>query len=70
MYHKKKYRNKSFFCFLCFNWDSLHARVKSHFETLSYKKKKRRKRLRANKKICLERTQREKGSAKSRLKAT
>ena len=32
------------FVFL-FNWDSLHARLNSHYEAWSYKKKKAQKRL-------------------------
>ena len=30
-----------------FNWDSLHARLNSHYEAWSYKKKKAQKRLQA-----------------------
>ena len=38
-----------------FNWDSLHARLNSHYEAWSYKKKKHTKEYRLQK-ICLERT--------------
>ena len=38
-----------------FNWDSLHARLNSHYEAWSYKKKSAKKITRI-KKICLERT--------------
>ena len=33
--------------FFFFNWDSLHARLNSHYEAWSYKKKKAQKRLQA-----------------------
>ena len=38
-----------------FNWDSLHARLNSHYEAWSYKKKKHKKDYRLQK-ICLEGT--------------
>ena len=41
--------------FFCFDWDPLHARLKSRYKKWSYKKKKK-KRLKGNKKSCLERT--------------
>ena len=41
-----------------FNWDSLHARLNSHYEAWSYKKKKHKKRLQHIQEICLERTYR------------
>ena len=48
-----------FFCFFCFlffcNWDSLHARLNSHYEAWSSKKRSRKKDYRIQK-ICLERT--------------
>ena len=31
--------------YFCFNWNSLHARLNSHYEAWSYKKKKHKKRL-------------------------
>ena len=37
------------------NWDSLHARLNSHYEAWSYKKKKHKKDY-GIQKICLERT--------------
>ena len=37
---------------LFFNWDSLHARLKNHYEAWSYKKKKHKKDYRIQK-ICL-----------------
>ena len=38
-----------------FNWDSLHARLNSHHEAWSYKKKKHKKGYSIHE-ICLERT--------------
>ena len=45
----------SFFFLFFFNWDSLHARLNSHYEAWSYKKRSRKKDYRIQK-ICLERT--------------
>ena len=39
----------------CFNWDSLHARLNSHYEAWSYKKKKHKKDY-SIQEICLEKT--------------
>ena len=39
IYHDVKHWNYN--CFSC--WDSLHARLKSHYEAWSYKKKKHKK---------------------------
>ena len=41
--------------FFFFNWDSLHARLNSHYEAWSYKKRSTKKDYRIQK-ICLERT--------------
>ena len=41
--------------FFFFNWDSLHARLNSHYEAWSYKKGSTKKDYRIQK-ICLERT--------------
>ena len=38
-----------------FNWDSLHARLNSHYEAWSYKKKKHKKDY-SIQEICLEKT--------------
>ena len=38
IYHDVKHWNYN-----CFNWDSLHARLKSHYEAWNYKKKKHKK---------------------------
>ena len=37
-------------CFFFFNWDSLHARLNSHYEAWSYKKKKSTKKITGYKK--------------------
>ena len=49
-----------------FNWDSLHAKLNSHCEAWSYKKKRHKK----VREICLEITYSKKVSFNSRLKAT
>ena len=41
--------------FFFLNWDSLHARLNSHYEAWSYKKKKHKKDY-SIQEICLERT--------------
>ena len=38
-----KFFEENSFYFLFFNWDSLHARLNSHYEAWSYKKKKHKK---------------------------
>ena len=42
MKHQKVSTASSFFLFF-FNWDSLHAKLNSHYEAWSYKKKKHKK---------------------------
>ena len=39
-----------------FNWNSPHARLNSHYEAWSYKKKKKHKKYYRIQKICLQRT--------------
>ena len=53
MKHQKVSTASSFFLF--FNWDSLHAKLNSHYEAWSYKKKKHKKDY-SIQEICLERT--------------
>ena len=43
-------------CCCFFNWDSLHARLKSHYEAWSYKKRGTKKDYRIHFGICFERT--------------
>ena len=54
-----------FICVTFFHWNSLHARLKSHYEAKSYKKNKKNNKSKQN--IYLERVQRQKVSVNSGL---
>ena len=41
--HYKGVKQRSEYAILFFNWDSLHARLNSHYEAWSYKKKEAQK---------------------------